>query len=217
MQTTDTAAGRDRLYFQRERDRLTACHNLDAEADAAATRLLAALDLLDELGESIDLEQDGAAIVHHYRGEPVPWLQQRRGEAWAAVVGAHRHLALVAADLSAAAASTPRSGRLGRIADGYMALATEGERVAATFGQGREGEPVDWERVDAITDGIRRLRALDLRELRAEIGQAVAAHDRNRAGLLALGMTDYVAAEVDGDTTLQALLGRLRAMAAPVH
>lgn len=212
-----TAAGRDRLYFQRERERLAACANLDAEADAAAIRLLTALDLLDEIGESIDLETDGAAIVHHYSGEPVPWLQQRRGEAWAAVVGAHRHLAVVAAELSAAAASTPRSGRLGRIADGHLALAAEGQRVADTFGPGREGEPVDWQRVDAITEGIRRLRVIDVRELRAEIGHAVAAHDRNRAGLLTLGLATYVRDEIDGDTTLHALLGRLRAVAAPAH
>ena len=35
-------------------------------------------------------------------------------------------------------------------------------------------------------------------------------HDRNRDGLLALGMADYVAAEIDGDPALQRALRTMR-------
>jgi len=209
--TTAGEAARAR-YFQIERARLQSCQDLALEADTAARRLLAALELFDELDEAIGFEQAGSSIVHGFTGHPIPWLQQRRGQAWGACVAAARHLDVVADDLAAAAAVTADPGRTGHLARGYAALAAEARRVVDSHGPGRDGQQVDWARVDGITDGLRRVHALDLADACRDAAATVEAFDRRRAELQAMGMGGQLAA-IDTDQGLQASVRQLRALA----
>lgn len=208
--TTNAAAERDRLYFQQERERLAALQEMDLEAIQFATELHDRLNHFDELDEAVAIETEGAPIRHGFTGHALPWLQMRRGEARTVVATAARRLQEAARELEQAAATTTRSGRLAHIARGYQALAVEALRVVESFGPGREQVQTDWARVDAIRDGIRRLEDRQDAELREEIRHDLASHERNREGLLSLGMTDYVAAEIDCNPALQRALREMR-------
>ncbi|KAF1722649.1 hypothetical protein [Pseudoxanthomonas wuyuanensis] len=208
--TTSTKTERDALYFQGERERVVALHEMELDAARLAAELYQRLDHFDELDEAASIEAEGAPIRHRYTGHGLCWLQQRLGEARAVLATAARRLQESARELELAAGTTSRSGRVDHIARGYQALAGEAARVAESFAPWNEPVQTDWTRVDAICDGIRLLEDRQDAEFKAEIVHDLRSFDRNREGLLALGMHDYVASQIDGNPALQRALATMR-------
>lgn len=207
--TTTDPAGRDRLYFGQQRALLLVAHEAWASATAWAAELRRRLDHLDELHESVDLEQDGANVQHHFAGEPLPWLQQQLGPSVRAVAVAAERLRFAAADLEQAANETGNLSRLAHIARGHAALVAEAQRVVDSFSPGRDRTQVDWARVDVVVAGIDRLEDRQDAELREELSHELLTHDQKLDDLRAVGLGS-LADTVAADPALQRALARMR-------
>lgn len=196
---------------QAERERLQAAGEAWHKAAAEAEEVYNRLEHLDELDEAIAIEQYGdGSIRHQYSGEPIPWIQQRLSEAWRVTYASTLRLQRAARELERCAGLTSRLSRLDHLARGYAALADEAWRVVDSYGPGRERESADWGRIDAIRDGIRRLRDLQEADLHAEIRHELRGLEEYRRDMTALGMGQYIAKKVDGDPAVQRVLRRLR-------
>ncbi|SDQ64054.1 hypothetical protein SAMN05428982_1926 [Pseudoxanthomonas sp. CF385] len=208
MNMTDTA-GRDRLYFQRQRALLATVHNAWADATAASDELRSRLEDLDELAEAIAFEVTDSGVQHRYSGQPVPWMQQRIGDHVKAVRIAAERLRLAADDLHDSANDAGGMPRLAHVAIGHRALVAEAVRVVASHRPDRELEQVDWKRVDAVVAGIERLEERDAAELREELEADLRDHDQRLADLRASGL-DKLAERIDRDPRLQRALATMR-------
>lgn len=202
------ATSRDRLFFQQQRALLGSAEKAEIEAATLFEDLRLRLEELDELAESVDLERDGADIRHRYSGEPHAWMQQQLGDhVRAARAGAER-LQVAAEDLEQVADDAGLA-RVARIARGYLALAAEARRVAATHRPGADLAQVDWSRVDVIADGVRRLQAIDEAEQRDRTRLTLQDHDRQQAQLRAAGLGE-LAGRIEADPGIQAALQEMR-------
>lgn len=213
MTTIIHATDRDRLYFSQQRALITAVHHAWACTTTFSVELRQRLDHLDELHESVDLEQAGCNVQHRFSGEPVPWMQQQFGPAVGAVAAAAERLQFAAVDLESAANDAGNMHRLAHIARGHLALVAEAQRVVESFRPGGERAQVDWKCVYAICDGIERLEERQYSELHAEIRHDLDAHEQYRRDMIALGMGDYIAERVDADSALQRMLRTMREFA----
>jgi hypothetical protein len=204
--------GRDPLFMQRERALLTSIAENEDQCEALASAVcdrLVALELIDD-AIAFEVEDYDDGEPNRYRGQPIPWLQMRTSETVRELIGATRQLRDYAQQLESDARRTPRSGRKEHIARGYLAMAAEAWRVAESYGPVRDALLPDWNRINGIHEGVRRLEAREVAELREEIRHDLRSFDRNREGLLSLGMADYVAAEIDGNPALQCALREMR-------
>lgn len=209
MTTTTDAAGRDRLYFSQQRALITAVHHAWACTTTFSVELRQRLDHLDELHESVDLEQAGCNVQHRFSGEPVPWMQQQFGPAVGAVAAAAERLQFAAVDLESAANDAGNMHRLAHIARGHLALVAEAQRVAESFRPGRERAQVDWKRVDGVVAGIQRLADLADAELRDELRHELRTHEQQLVELRAVRLVK-LADRLDGDPSLQRALRTMR-------
>ncbi|WP_203321759.1 hypothetical protein [Pseudoxanthomonas beigongshangi] len=209
MITITDVTGKDRLYFSQQRALITAVHHAWACTTTYSVELRQRLDHLDELHESVDLEQAGCNVQHRFSGEPVPWMQQQFGPAVGAVAAATERLQFAAVDLESAANDAGNMHRLAHIARGHLALVAEAQRVVESFRPGRERAQVDWTRVDAVVTGIRRLEDLADAELRDELRHELRAYDERPADLRAAGHGD-MADVMATDPVLQRALRTMR-------
>lgn len=210
--TDNSAAERDRAYYQAERAVLADLAEGSEQCEALAKAICERLVLLDQVDDAIAIERgdEGDMDLGPFAGKPVPWLQQRRGEIVMELSGATRQLQRVAANLEGDASRTHRSGRTDHIARGFIALADEGRRVVASYGPESYAALPDWSRISAIHEGIRRLESLQETELREEIWQCLRAHDDQRSELRAAGLTE-LADRVDAHPGIRRALTRMRA------
>lgn len=200
------------LFFQQQRDVLAAVHEAWDESVKYDAELRQRLEDLDELAESIAFEQSGADIQHRYSGQPVPWMQQRIGEHVRAVRVAADRLRVSAEDLTAGVNADGGMARLAHMARGYLAIVAEAQRVVASYRPDRELVQVDWARVDAVAEGIRRLDGLYDVEHRRSMGLVVQDHEREQAERRAAGF-HQLADRIDADPDIQLALQDLRAYA----
>lgn len=210
--TTSDAAARDRLYFQQQRELLASTHHAWAAATGLSEELRRRLDDLDELAESIDIEEAGDNIRHRYTGSALCWMQQRMGEHVRAVRGAAERLQVAAEDMAEAANDAGGMPRLAHVARGHMALVAEAHRVVASCRPESERLHVDWTRIDAVVAGIERLEDLDRAELREKLVHNLCAHEQRKRDLRAAG-TGKLADRVNSDPLLREALAHMRSAA----
>lgn len=209
--TTTTPAERDRLYFQRERERLASIAETHDVLESLAVAVCERLDTLDAIDDAIAFDLDGTTDreKNPFLGMPRPALQIRIGGVVMELQGAVGQLRDHARQLQREARRVSNPGHLERIGRGFEALAVEGRRVVESHGPGRVELLPDWDRINAIHDGVRELERRQEAEMREDLAATLTAHDRRLADLRAAGLAT-VADRLDANPALRRALQVMR-------
>jgi hypothetical protein len=208
---TTTAAGRDRLFLQRERERLASIAETRDVLESLAVAVCERLDALDLADDALAFDAEGVTDrePNPFRGLPRPALQIRLSGIVMELQGAVGQLRDHARQLQREARRVSNPWHLERIGRGFEALAAEGRRVFESYGPGRDELIPDWDRINAIHAGVRELERRQEAELRENLAATLRDHDQRQRNLRAAGLAE-LADRLNTNPALQRALQVMR-------
>ena len=211
MTTNSTAANRDQLFLQRERERWASINEIRDVLDDLAIAVCERLDALDLVDDALAFEAEGASDrePNPFRGLPRPALQIRLSGVLMELQGAIGQLRDHSRQLQRDARRMSDAGHMERIGRGFEALAAEGRRVLESYGPYRVELLPDWPLITRIRDGVCELERRQDVELREDLAATLEAHDERLADLRASGLGKLVDG-IDRDPRLQRALQVMR-------